>query len=236
MVRMADGVVPGGRSPASDPLSPPRQDSAVRGAIRRVPLRKATANLSSEDLFDRYHDRIRRYILSMVHDPAEADDLTQETFLRAHRQLKTLQDPGALTAWLYRIATRVCYDRFRQSSHRTALESLDAQASPHANPPWADMDAPRLDKVIEQAEMSACVQSFLEDLPDAYRTVILVHDLEGLTNPEIAQMLGTSVEAVKIRLHRARRKLQAALAGACDFTHDERGVFVCERSPSEPRT
>jgi len=90
--------------------------------------------------------------------------------------------------------------------------------------------------VIERAEMSECVETFLDDLPGAYRTVILMHDLEGLTNPEIARMLGVSREAVKIRLHRARRKLRAALQGACDFAHDDRGVFVYERSPSEPGT
>ena len=217
-------------------FAPRREVVIVGDGSEPIPVQRTPSDLSSADLFERYHDRIRRYVQSMVQDPVEADDLTQETFLRAHRRLQSLHDRGALTAWLYRIATHVCYDRFRQSSHRPAMESLDAQPSFDADTPWAEKDAPRLDEVIERAEMSSCVQSFLQDLSDDYRTVILLHDLEGLTNPEIALMLDTSVGAVKIRLHRARRRLHSALAGACDFTHDERGVFVCERTPSPPRT
>jgi len=102
------------------------QDLAVGGPTPGVRPGTAMANWSSGDLFERYHTRIGRYILSMVHDHAEAEDLTQETFLRAHRQLRSLEDPGAVHAWLYRIATRVSYDRLRQSSHRLGLESLES--------------------------------------------------------------------------------------------------------------
>ena len=80
--------------------------------------------------------------------------------------------------------------------------------------------------------MSSCVQDYLEELPDDYRAVILLHDLEGLTNPEIAEMLGCSLATAKIRLHRARKKLKEALDNACEFSRDDRGVFVCERKPS----
>jgi RNA polymerase sigma-70 factor (ECF subfamily) len=86
--------------------------------------------------------------------------------------------------------------------------------------------------VVEQREMSSCVQDYLETLPDDYRAVILLHDLEGLTNPEIATMLGCSLATAKIRLHRARKKLKEALDNACRFIRDERDVFVCERKPS----
>ncbi len=82
--------------------------------------------------------------------------------------------------------------------------------------------------------MSACVQDYLAELSDSYRAVILLHDAEGLTNPEIAEMLGVSVATVKIRLHRARAKLRAALARACSFSTDERGVLVCD--PKSPES
>jgi RNA polymerase sigma-70 factor, ECF subfamily len=71
-------------------------------------------------------------------------------------------------------------------------------------------------------------------LPDDYRQVVLLHDVEGLTNAEIAEMLGRSLDAVKIRLHRARQKLQATLAASCDFSHDERSVLLCERAALAP--
>ena len=92
---------------------------------------------------------------------------------------------------------------------------------------------PRLDQALEQDEMSSCVQSYLAELPDMYRAVILLHDMEGLTNPEIARMLRISLPTVKIRIHRAREKLREALANACSFSSDERGVLVCEPNPNE---
>lgn len=190
------------------------------------------AGLTSATVFRQYRDRIYRYILQLVGDEVEAEDLTQETFLRAHRRLETLQDSAALAVWLYRIATHVCYDRFRESSYRHPGKSLDAAGDDSQNPAeaqQADAHAPPLDQLIEQGEMSACVQGFLEELPDAYRMVVLLHDLHEMTNPQIAQMLGCSVETVKIRVHRARLRLKAALTAGCDFSHDERGALVCDR-------
>jgi RNA polymerase sigma-70 factor (ECF subfamily) len=79
------------------------------------------------------------------------------------------------------------------------------------------------------------VQEYIEDLPDSYRAVILLHDVQELTNPEIAEMLGVSLATVKIRLHRARSKLRDALGEGCSFSKDERGVGVCERKPPRDR-
>ncbi len=186
---------------------------------------------TSADVFERYRDRIHRYVLRLTRDP---EPRTQETFLRAHRWLGSLEDPAALAVWLYRIATHVCYDRFRRSSGRPPTQSLDAAAQEPSELPdaeWAESDAPGLDRVVEQAEMSACVREYLERLPDDYRMVILLRDVHGLTGREIAQMLGSSLDAVKIRMHRARRRLKAALEAECDFSRDERDVLVCERRP-----
>jgi len=85
--------------------------------------------------------------------------------------------------------------------------------------------------MIEQKQMSACVQQYLQSLSDSYRAAILLHDVEGLSNPEIAKMLGCSLATVKIRLHRARTRLRMALDRACDFSCDDRGVLVCEPKP-----
>ena len=88
--------------------------------------------------------------------------------------------------------------------------------------------------LIDQADMGHCVREFIERLSDSYRTVIFLHDLHGMTNPEIAQALDCSLATVKIRLHRARTRLKEALAKGCDFSYDERGVFVCRRKrPTE---
>ncbi|MGB3561903.1 MAG: RNA polymerase sigma factor [Thermoanaerobaculia bacterium] len=186
------------------------------------------------EIFGRYREPIHRYVLTLVREAGAADDLTQETFVRAYRKLPTLEDPSKVSSWLYRIATNLSYDRFRKASRRDDMISLDGTSAELGDPLPTEPadDSPRLDKVVEQREMSGCVQDYLEELPDDYRAVILLHDLEGLTNPEIAAMLGCSLATAKIRLHRARKKLKQALDNACKFTHDERDVFVCERKPS----
>lgn len=169
------------------------------------------------------YPRILKYVKSVVRDPVEAEDLTQETFLRAHRSREALRDEGATLTWLYRIATHVCLDRLRQRGRRAPLES---------GTPIEDMDladaGPPLQQVIEQSEMSACVQEYLAGLPDSYRAALMLHDLHELTAPQIAELLGVSVATAKIRLHRARMKLREALEAACLFSRDERNVLVCE--------
>ena len=190
--------------------------------------------VSFTDLYASHHARIRGYVRSMVHDPMEVDDLTQEVFLRAHRKIDTVRDPDALTSWLYRIATHVCYDRYRRSARQPRLDPLDVTDSGQPNLGFERPDEVSLLQALERAEMSSCVRKYLDGLSDDYRQVILLHDLEELTNPEIAEMLGVSLDAVKIRLHRARRKLQAALNEHCDFSFDQHGVFVCEPAPAGP--
>ena len=182
-----------------------------------------------EDDLSSHRDAIYRYVLSMMRDPAEAEDLTQDTMLRAHNSLPTLRDRSKLLPWLYRIATNICYDRLRRTSSRGRPQSLDGDDAFSPDRQEALVDAsPRLDKAMEQEEMSACVQRYMTELPEPYLAAILLHDVKGLTNPEIAEMLGISLPTVKIRLHRARKKLRATLGDACTFTVDERGVRVCE--------
>ncbi len=170
------------------------------------------------------YPRILKYVGSMVHDPVEAQDLAQETFLRAHRSREALRDEGATLTWLYRIATHVCLDRLRQRARRSPLE----WGTPVEEMDLADAGPP-LQQVIEQSEMSACVQDYLAGLSDSYRAALLLHDLHELTAAQIAELLGISVATAKIRLHRARLKLRAALEAGCFFSRDERDVLVCER-------
>lgn len=180
--------------------------------------------ITTPALFKAYSQRLYRYALNLMHDPAEADDVVQETFLRVNRRLDSLRDPAALTTWLYRIATHICLDRLRQRTRYAPLE-VDPD-SPEVTE--VDSAAPSLQQVVEQNEMSDCVQRYLDSLSDSYRAVILLHDLHGLTGPELAELLGASLPTVKIRLHRARQKLQAQLQAGCAFSHDERDVLVCE--------
>jgi RNA polymerase sigma-70 factor, ECF subfamily len=175
-------------------------------------------------LFECYRARIYRYILRMIKNPAEAEDLTQDTFLRAHRAQASLRDPDAVRGWLYRIATHVCLDRLRQRKPQVSIDS-EEESNRVAS---AASESPSALEITERKETSACVQRCLDYLPDKYRAVILLHQAHSLTAAEIADLLGVTVTTVKIRLHRARRKLQRLMEYGCVVSGDSRGRPVCQ--------
>lgn len=179
--------------------------------------------LDAASVFECYHDPIYRYVLRMVREPAEAEDLTQDTFLRAHNRLETLRDSEAIRGWLYRIATHACLDRLRGRRQWVSIESADATA-----PTLADDRSPSAQEMTERKETSECVQRCLDLLPDTYRAVILLREAHALSAAEIADLLGISVATVKIRLHRARKKLQKIMTCGCNVSQDHHGQPVCE--------
>jgi len=175
-----------------------------------------------------YRPRVYRHLLAMTRDPALADDLTQETFLRAVSHIGQLRHGDAALGWLYRIAANTVVDHARRARGVGAPADTERLADTGASP-LRQSPAPSPQTAAERSEMSACVDRHLASLPDDYRVVLLLHDGHGLTNPEIAARLHCSVATVKIRIHRARARLRAALTGACDFDADERGEIACEQ-------
>jgi RNA polymerase sigma-70 factor (ECF subfamily) len=197
--------------------------------MHRLPKDVLLSPTSSVDAagatLERHRERIYLFALGMLRDPSIAEDAAQETLLRAYRGIDSLRDPAALTTWLYRIATRVCIDLIRNQS-RAASSAPEADLDE-----LEDLESPSLQQVVERADMSSCVQIYIEGLSDGYRSAILMHDLEGLTSAEIASALGLTVATVKMRLHRARLRLRAQMEADCALTHDERNVLVCEPAP-----
>ncbi len=88
-----------------------------------------------------------------------------------------------------------------------------------------------MDQQLVIDEMNACIWQVIDSLPTDYRAVLVLHDLQGLTVPEAAEICGCSVPTAKIRLHRARLRLREALQQACDFYRDTENIFRCDRKP-----
>ena len=179
-----------------------------------------------------FRAQVQRHILAMVRDRAEAEELTQDTYARALERIDQLRDPQSALAWLYRIATTVTLDRVRQRRPSTVPLDTVAPAGEETERAAQRQRPPSLlEGALESSEMSECVQSYLAALPDDYRVAILLRDVHGLSNPEIAELLGCSLATAKIRVHRARARLREALSTACTFEIDERGVLVCDPRP-----
>jgi RNA polymerase sigma-70 factor (ECF subfamily) len=185
--------------------------------------------LNSASVFQEYRQPIYNYLLHMTQNQTEAEDLTQDTFIRVHRSLATFRGEASLGTWLYRIATNVSFDHFRRNSTRQAKVSLSFEET-DLDRKWVtdEITSSPEQLAAQQSEMSACVEDYVERLPPTYRAALVLHDLQGLKNREIAEVLDCSLDTVKIRLHRARKKLKASLNIGCDFDHDKRNVLVCE--------
>ncbi|HKZ17828.1 MAG TPA: sigma-70 family RNA polymerase sigma factor [Geobacteraceae bacterium] len=177
-----------------------------------------------------YRPRIYRYLARLV-GQNEAEDLTQEVFVRVSRALPDFRGDAKISTWIYRIATNVATDRLRSRSFK---ETQRDKAIPPGEGSIQDVDAlpeeknSSLERQLMREEMSSCVHDYLNTLPENYRAIVTLSEIEGLSNQEIAEVLGLTLDAVKIRLHRGRAKLKEKLETGCRFERDEEDILVCD--------
>jgi len=177
-----------------------------------------------------YRPRIHRYLTRLV-GPIDAEDLTQEVFVRVSRGLPGFKGDSTLSTWIYRIATNVATDRVRSRSFqeiRTAKAISPQEGSAEEVDALPDQKSRSIERQLMREEMSSCVHDFINTLPENYRTVVTLSDIEGLTNQEIADVLGLTLDVVKIRLHRGRTRLREKLRTGCRFDRDEEDILVCD--------
>ena len=174
------------------------------------------------EIYDQYYQRVRKFILHTVRNEWVADDLVQETFIRINHNLENVRDAARLQAWIFRIAHNICRDYFRQQGKTANLGLEEISEEP------ALAKAPTSQKELEQGQMRKCVFGLVNHLPESLRSVIILSDISEFSQREIAEILGITVENVKIRLHRARKKLKALLEEHCVFEVDERNVLTCQ--------
>jgi RNA polymerase sigma-70 factor (ECF subfamily) len=150
-------------------------------------------------LWDRHGAPLHRFILRQVRRPTVAQELLQETFLRAYRGAGRYQPRAAVSAWLFRIAANLCANHTEAASSRHELLS---------EPPERADPGPGPAEQLQQAELSAAVEAALAALPAQQRTAVQLARFEELSYAEIAEILGVSVAAVDGLLQRARQTLR----------------------------
>jgi RNA polymerase sigma-70 factor (ECF subfamily) len=177
---------------------------------------------SFEDLAHRLEPQLRAYLRRMVRNAADAEDLFQETLLRIARGLPEFEGRASAKNWAYRIATNVAIDFLRRTKKATVI-AFDESATGETAPEIDDEDRLILD------EMNQCVREVIDGLPPTYRAALILHHLEGRTAAETARILDISLANAKIRIHRAKDRLQEALARECDFYTSDGGTLRCDR-------
>ncbi len=194
--------------------------------------------ISFQQIYDEYQGKICRYLTRMVGEN-EAEDLTQEVFVKIGQALETFRGESSLSTWIYQIATNAALDRLRRSSNnRPAGEKLlpveaITETKEDENIWTGEVTVSTEQRVIRQ-EMNGCIREIIQMLPETHRSVIVLGELEGLSDAEIADILGLTLPAAKIRLHRARARLRKELATACVFYRDDRQEFACDRKAPQP--
>jgi RNA polymerase sigma-70 factor, ECF subfamily len=170
----------------------------------------------SETAFDwlvtHYHGPVYNLILSMLGDVADAADGTQEVFLKAFRGIRSFRQGSSLKTWLYRIAIREALNHKRWfKRHLQKNVSIDAEPEEgHASIEIEDLAATPFEQFAAH-EIQAAVQNALQEIPEVFRSAVILRDLEGLSYEEIAEVLECSVGTVKSRILRGRRALKELL-------------------------
>ncbi|HET9211717.1 MAG TPA: sigma-70 family RNA polymerase sigma factor [Thermoanaerobaculia bacterium] len=186
-------------------MPPPAEDSTLAAARTGDPE-------ALDALLRQYQPRIYRFGMRMCRDEEDAKDVLQETLLAAARSLASFRGGSSLSTWLYSIARGFCIKKRRRSKFAPAKEvPLDTPALAVPDP------GKPLDEALASRQIERAVEAAIRSLPPAYREVLLLRDVEGLTAPEVALVLGLGLPAVKSRLHRARatvrERLQPLLEG-----------------------
>lgn len=184
---------------------------ATDRALERNLLAQATQG--SEEafraLFELHKRRVYRLCLCMIHDPVEAEDLCQDAFLLFFRKISSFRGEAALSTWLHRLAANVVLMHLRRKSIPQVPLGTADEAGDRTERQYAMTDR-RLTYAVDRLSLSRAI----EQLPQGYRTVFVLHDIEGYKHNEIAQLVSRSEGNCKSQLYRARRKLRALLCAA----------------------
>jgi RNA polymerase sigma-70 factor (ECF subfamily) len=185
----------------------------------------ADNTLDFQSIHDTFRTKVVRYMAHLINDE-ESEDLTQEVFIKISKALESFRGESSVSTWIYRIATNVGIDRIRRKSPLQVTGAKDQDGFINGSKEdvdiWTNETTPSIEEQLIREEMWQCLQRYIEIIPLNYRSVIVLSDLEGFSNNEIAEILGISIETVKIRLHRGRSKLRKELETHCGGYRDAR--------------
>jgi RNA polymerase sigma-70 factor (ECF subfamily) len=178
---------------------------------RLLAAARAGDKAALEALLERHEPQVYRFGMRMCRDPEDAKDVLQDTLLAMARGIREFRGASSFSTWLYTIARSFCLKKRRRSKFAPTEErSLDTELAGEAERLSAPGDAP--DQALARKAVERALEQAIAALDPMYREVLLLRDAEGLTAPEVAEVLGVSVQAVKSRLHRARLSVRERVA------------------------
>lgn len=196
----------------------------------------------TELLWRELRDRLRAFIVRRVGNPADAEDLLQEVFLRIHQHLSTVRDTGRLMPWIFQLTRNAITDYYRAAPRRHEIPGdflRDGKLGKEEN-----AAAPVLHgdgQTTLNDELAPCLTPLIEQLPEHYREALQLVEIEGLRQRELSERLTVSLSGAKSRVQRGREKLKELLLHCCQVELDKRGNVMdyrpetgrCESTESE---
>ena len=172
----------------------------------------------TESIWNEFSEHLHKFILRRVRDEEAASDILQDTFVKIHSNLASLRQSEKLRAWIYQITRNAIKDYYRRRK--------PTQEMPE------DMAALDRDEDDPLLELAKCVQPFVRKLPEPYREALILSELQGLTQSEVAERQGISLSGAKSRVQRGRVKIKEMLLNCCYLQFDHRGS-VTDYAPLE---
>ena len=189
-------------------VSDPRHEESE--LLRRAKSGELTAY---DDLVRRYQERVYATIYHMTSNHEDANDLAQETFIKAYQALKSFKGDSSFFTWLYRIAVNKTINHLKQRKRRNYISLNDLDLNAEHDPDIVALiseKTPRREAGL--AELQEKLNAAMQKLSEVHRMVVTLHDVQGLSHDEISQMMGCNVGTVRSRLFYARQQLQAYLS------------------------
>lgn len=185
-----------------------------------------------QSIYKAYYPKILGYLTRTLNDKEVAEDLSQDVFIRVNDGLSSFEGRAALSTWIYKIATNIARDYFKSASFKIGkkqtISGEDIEERKADMNVWTGDQSKTSDQVLEKKEMNDCIKRYVNEIPETYRTVFILSEYEGLKNREIAEILGLTLDTVKIRIFRARSQLKKKMEEGCRISYDDNSISCDE--------
>jgi RNA polymerase sigma-70 factor, ECF subfamily len=169
--------------------------------------------MNIEDLWNEFHQPLKRFILQRTNDPSKVDDIVQEVFIKINNHLIELKDEQKIHSWIYQIARNTIIDFYRKDKGTERLSDNIQLCKEKSD-------------VNFSKEAAACIQSTMQRLPQKYLEALQLYEFQKVSQKELSERLGISYSGAKSRVQRGRKKLKQLLQGCCHIESDQYGNIV----------
>lgn len=170
--------------------------------------------LSINDIWSEFSAPLKNFISKRVSNETDVEDILQEVFVRIHQNIDSLKDDNKIHSWIYQISRNAIVDYYRRKNRIEIIELDD------------DLAGESEQEINSNAEISACLKTMIESLPEKYRQALMLTEFENLTQKELSERMGLSLSGAKSRVQRGREKVKEMLLGCCHLEFDRMGNVI----------